>query len=136
MGEAMDFLRYMSEFEHYVVIPGLEQGLFGKKVYVPFRGMRMENSALGRLLGTRLQWETPAAIEYFGLVKRSTGFMALGAQIGDLRLGVDVPLVNFSAIKDKHIVQLRPELLIDFPAFKQEIITVRFPQGGKDGETE
>ena len=121
------FLIYMNQFEQQVVGPGITDGLFGQRVWAPIQNGKLHSSELAQLLGTRFLYSRPAVIEYYGLHKRSTGFMEKAVRLNGLLSGFECPFVNFSAIRDRHIKDLAPELLLDFCDFKQAIIQVRFP---------
>jgi hypothetical protein len=122
-----EFLIYMHQLEQQVIIPGWQAGHFGRTIWLPIRNGKLHSSELAQLLGTRFTWPEPAAIDYYGLHKRSTGFMTKAVRLGAFLTGFDAPLIPFSAVHDEHIKALAPELLVDFSDFKREIIRVRFP---------
>lgn len=124
--EGIEFQKYMAEFEQRVIIAGIEKGVLGKMAWMPIRDGRLTRTPLAALVGTRFQYKTPAVLEYYGLHKRSTGFMARAHAVFDFRKGFKVLVVNFSSIKDALIAELAPDLLPGFPAFKQAIVDVRF----------
>lgn len=125
------FVEFMNRLEQQVIVPGLEKGMFGKVVWLPVRNGKLHSSEFAELLGTRFFYDKPAAIDYFGMHKRSTGFMEKAVRIGSFLPGFDAPLVPFSSIHNKEIKALCPELLHDFIDFKQQIIAVRFPTTGE-----
>lgn len=120
------FREYMALFEHHVVKEGIRQGKFGKEAWMPIRDGRLTREPIARLVGTRFSFEKPAVLEYYGLHKRSTTFMEKARRMQHFMKGFKATVVNISSIKDMHIVQLAPELLHEFPAFKQKIVETRF----------
>lgn len=124
------FTEYMNRLEQQVIVRGLERGVFGgKPIWLPIRNGKLHSSELAELLGTRFFYTEPAVIDYYGLHKRSTGFMAKAVRLGSFLSGFEAPLVPFSAVHDAEIKALCPELLHDFSDFKAAVIRVRFPQG-------
>lgn len=124
------FLEYMNGLEQRVIVPGFHQGLFGSTIWATIRNGKLHSSEFAELLGTRFWADEPMVIEYYGLHKRSTGFMRKAEKVHGILSGFDVPFVNFSSVRDIHLKSLAEDLLIDFPTFKQEIIRVRFPNSG------
>ena len=125
-----EFVEYMNRLEQKVIVPGLAQGLFGRTIWLPIRNGKLHSEPLSDLLGTRFYCSEPAVIDYYGLHKRSTGFMAKAVRLATFLSGFEAPLVPFSAVHDSEITALCPELLLGFSAFKAEIIRVRFPDDG------
>lgn len=128
-----EFTEYMNKLEQQVIVKGLEQGIFGKKIWLPIRNGKLHSEPFAELLGTRFYYTEPAVIDYYGLHKRSTGFMAKAVRLGCFLSGFEAPLVPFSAVHDAEIKALCPELLHDFSDFKAAIIRVRFPGGQPAG---
>lgn len=124
--DKIEFQDYLQNFEHYIIKVGIELGVLGKEVWCPIRDGRLTGMPIAALVGTRFSFARPAVIEYFGLHKRSTGFMEKAQRLQDFCKGFPATVVNLSAVKDNHIAQLRPGLLVRFPAFKEAIIKVRF----------
>ncbi len=126
--DGVKFTEYMTEFERRVVQVGVDRGLLGAKTWLPIRSGRLTRTPFARLVGTRFSCDEPIVIEYFGLHKRSTGFMAKAQRMFEFKKGLNATLVNLSSVKDSHLADLAPDLLPDFPAFKQAIVDVRFEQ--------
>jgi len=121
-----DFILYMNKLEQKVIGPGLEEGLWGTEVWLPIRNGKLHSLPFSQLLGTRWHYAQPAVIDYYGLHKRSTGFMAKAVRLGCFLKGFEAPLVAFSSIRDYGIKELAPELLHDFPDFKRAVVRARF----------
>ena len=124
-----EFTEYMNRLEQQVIVPSLTKGRLGRTVWLPIRNGKLHSSELAALLGTRFFCEDAAVIDYYGLHKRSTGFMAKAVRLGCFLTGFDAPLVPFSSVHDVDIKAFAPELLHDFSDFKAEVIRVRFPGG-------
>jgi len=118
----------MNKLEQGVIVKGLEQGLFGTLTWAPIRNGKLHSEPFAELLGTRFYYAKPAVIDYYGLHKRSTGFMAKAARLGAFLKGFEVPLVSFSSVHAHHVRDLAPGLLHDFPVFKAEVVAERFPE--------
>lgn len=127
------FLEYMNKLEQRVIVPAANLGIIGADVWAPIRNGKLHSSELAELLGTRFVCPAPMVIEYYGLHKRSTGFMEKAVRLQDLMTGFTVPFVNFSAVRDVHVRDFAKELLVDFPTFKEMIVVVRFV--GQESDT-
>ena len=123
-----DLGKYMNAFEHKIVIPGLEQGLFGSVQDLPIWDNKLSGHKLRKLIGTRFKYEKPAIISYYDVEKRSTGFMAKALIVNEFMTIVKGHKVSFSSIKIEHIAQLDPELLECFAHFKALLVKERFDE--------
>lgn len=119
-------LEYMNKLEQKVIVPGLERGLFGKATWLPIRNGKLHSAPFAELLGTRFFYAEPAVIEYYGLQKRSTGFMAKATRLGAFLKGFKAPLVSFASVHAEHIKELAPELHDLFPEWKAAVVQARF----------
>jgi hypothetical protein len=117
---------YLEDFENKVILPGLEQNLFGRKIKVQVKGGKLRNSDFGKFVGLEFKEKKPVAIDYYGLVKKSTGFARKLKQYEDLDVkAARIPVVHFAAVKIEHITDLAPELLAGFAAFKKHLVKLR-----------
>lgn len=118
---------YIAKLEQRVMIPVCVKKLLGSPQFVSVKGSaKLECSPLGLLLGTRFAHTAPMAIDYYNLVRRSTGFMALAANMGNLCGMIFCPIVHFQSLRETHIRDFAPELLQDFCSVKEYLQTVRF----------
>jgi len=125
--EGMKFQLYMANFEERVIKQAIKDERLGTRAWMPFRDGRLTRTPLADLVGTRFTWDVPAVIEYYGLHKRSTAFMEKAQRLFQFgKKGFECVVVNLSSVKDSLIAELAPDLLPDFPAFKQAIIDIRF----------
>lgn len=125
-----DFMIYLARFERDVIVRGLDEGLWGTTSHVAIRPGRLEREPVGKLLGSRLACDASLAVEYYGHVKKSIGFMSRAAEIEHFGVRTMVaPLVNFSTVRVEDVARLAPDLVAGFPAFKAEIVAARFGPG-------
>ena len=117
---------YLIDFESKVILPGLEQDLFGKKIKVQVKGGKLRASEFGKFVGIEFPYDDAVAIDYYGLVKKSTGFSKKLNSYSDLDVkAARIPVVHFAAVKIEHITDLAPELLSGFAAFKKHLVKLR-----------
>ena len=120
------FRNYLCKFEEQVIIKGLEEGAFGKTMMISAKRGRLDSTKFGQLIGTQFEYSNPLVIDYYGLIKKSTGFVKKLNSIEDLEIKAAQALtVHFASIKDAHIVKLAPDLIVAFPPFKEYLIRVR-----------
>lgn len=120
------FRNYLCKFEEQVIIKGLEEGAFGKTMMISAKRGRLDSTKFGQLIGTQFEYSNPLVIDYYGLIKKSTGFVKKLNSIEDLEIKAAQALtVHFASIKDAHIVKLAPDLIVGFPPFKEYLIRVR-----------
>jgi hypothetical protein len=118
--------QYLKDFEDKVILPGLEQKLFGRQIKVQVKGGKLRNSDFGKFVGIEFSHANAVAIDYYGLVKKSTGFGEKLKGYSDLDVkAARIPVVHFAAVKIEHITDLAPELLAGFAAFKKHLVNLR-----------
>lgn len=121
-----EFRDYLHNFESSIIMRGLMEGIFGKEMMISARRGRLDSTKFGLLMGSQFEYARPAVIDYYGLLKKSTGFVAKINSIKDIEAKAAMATItHFAAIKDEHIVKLAPELMIKFPKFKKFLIQVR-----------
>jgi hypothetical protein len=121
-------IEYLNELEQRVIIPCILEGRLGMIRPVTVRNGKAAKTELAALIGTRVYCKKPLVIEYFGLFRRSTGFMVLAVEVQRDTKTLVVPCANISAVRDSHIRTHAPELLPEFGQFKETIIALRFPK--------
>jgi hypothetical protein len=121
-----DFRNYLHNFEGQVIIKGVEDGIFGKQMMVSARRGKLDSTKFGQLLGSQFEYTESVVIDYYGLIKKSVGFINKINSFEEIEAKAALALiVHFAAIKDEHIVKFAPELMIGFPEFKKFLIQVR-----------
>ncbi len=127
-----EMFEYLKKFERKIVIPGYERGLFGKIQSVATRRGKLDKSNFSNVVRTNFKYGKPFAIDYYGLIKKSSGFLDISSlKRIPLKTSIDAPLVHFASIKIEHISRIDREMLIDFPRFKEAIVNARFNRSKK-----
>ncbi len=129
MGETMDekqLKQYLIDFEEQVIIQGLQAGIFGRKIMIPVKRGRLYKSEFGDFVGATFTCENAFVIDYYGLLKKSTGFAQLLKSYEDIEVKrVRVPVAHFASIKIEHIADLAPDMVVEFPTFKKHLVKLR-----------
>ena len=119
-------LEFAVTLERRVILPGICSKRIGKIVWTPFRSGPILQPAIAKAVGTRFFYPSPAVINYFGLYKRSTGFMALAVADARKTAGALVPMVTVSELKEKNFIEeSSTDLIQEFRKFKAAIIALR-----------
>lgn len=121
-----DFRNYLHDFEEQVIIKGIEDGVFGKQMMISARRGKLESTKFGQLMGSHFEYTESMVIDYYGLIKKSTGFVVKINSVEEIEAkAAKAMIVHFASIKDAHIVKLAPDLILGFPPFKEYLIKVR-----------
>jgi hypothetical protein len=128
MGPGMEddltpFQRYLLRFEKNVVIKGVEIGLFTKTLKVPVKKGKLDRTRFGLIIGSVFEHELPIVIDYYGLLKKSTGLLKLGSTTKLRR--VEATAVHFPSIRMNTIIELSPDLARGFSRFKRKLVNLR-----------
>ena len=121
-----EFRNYLHVFEMQIIIKGIEGKTFGKEMMVSARRGKLDSTKCGLLMGSQFESAGPVVIDYYGLIKKSTGFVAKLNSVEEIEAkAARAVIVHFASIKDAHIVKLAPDLIVGFPPFKEYLIKVR-----------
>jgi len=121
-----EFRAYLHDFEEQVIIKGVEDGIFGKQMMISARRGKLDSTKFGQLLGSQFEYTESIVIDYYGLLKKSTGFVAKLNSVEEIEAkAAKAMIVHFASVKDAHIVKLAPDLIVGFPPFKEYLIKVR-----------
>ena len=120
-----EFVEYLGEFEIAVICKGVMDGVFGKKEMVPSRNGKLSRTPFGRLIGSKLEYSSPLAIDYYGHMKKSTGFYEMLAEADIQVRMIECDVVHFASLKIEDIVEISPELIAKFPVFKKQMLKRR-----------
>lgn len=123
---------YMEGLEKKILIPGLLSGLFNTEIKIHTRPQKLADTEFGKFIGTTVDSEEIFVIDYYGLTKKSTGFLervrAFDEQGIEVR-ALKVPVAYFAGVKIEHLSSNAPELLADFSRFKKLLVGMRnFPE--------
>lgn len=121
-----EFRSYLHDFEEQVIIKGIEDKTFGKEMMISARRGKLDSTKFGQLLGSQFEYSKSVVVDYYGLMKKSTGFITKLNSVEEIEAKAAMALVvHFSSVKDFHIVKLAPELMVGFPPFKEYLIKIR-----------
>lgn len=121
---------YLRQFETLVVVPGISQGLIGGVRRVSLRPGRLSKTPFGSLLRGRLQSPEPCGVDYYGLLRLSSGVDTVVEEARrdypnhQVRM-VEVPVVYFNSIRLETVLHLSPDLAQYFPEFKKRLLDLR-----------
>lgn len=128
------FKKYQLNFERKLISNGLQA--LAKPEMVAIRPGVMAKSKFAVLMGHAIRTDVPAAIDYYGHFKKSTGFFSVmeefqrdhpGSQVRMMRARV----VHFASIRVEDLFNFAPELVSGFPEFKLMLLKARgFAHGG------
>ena len=94
---------------------------------MPIANGNLDNTQFGMFVGNRFEYDKPLVIDYYGMLKKSSGFFiakekyAKEAEINRLLSNV----IYFASIKIEHIVDTCKDLAVDFPGFKNYLVDLR-----------
>jgi len=111
---------YLKLFENNIIIKGVENKILKpNKAMIPVKNGKLDSSEFGRFLGNKFEYNKPLAIDYYGLLKKSTGFdeaCCKYCEVEIIRMKTDI--IHFASIKIEDMSELDKDLIVDFPAFK------------------
>ena len=120
--------QYLELFESKVIIAGFEKQLLQcKRTFVPIANGKLDNTPFGSFIGNRFDYKQPLVIDYYGMLKKSSGFFIakekFAKEVEISRLNSDI--IYFASIKIEHIVDTCKDLAVDFPGFKKYLVDLR-----------
>lgn len=120
---------YMIDFES-AVITGIEQGVLGAKKMVPAYPGKLAKRRIGRTLGVEIRSDLIAVIDYYGYMKKSSGFFKQLKQIREEQVGkqlkmVEASTVHFNSVRLEVIAKIAPNLVEGFGDFKKAVLDAR-----------
>jgi len=121
----MDFKKYLLQFEAQIIVVGVCRNVFGRSEVIPARRGKLAATSFGKIIGLEFPAKSPIAIDYYGHMKKSTGFFEMIAEVDTQVRMIECSVVHFASIKLDDIVELSPELISDFPVFKREMLRLR-----------
>ena len=129
----VDFKEYLVSFEQKFIVNACST--LCRTAEIPVRSGRLSKTKFAELLGLTFKAERIMVIDYYGYNKMSTGFVeelfriraaCRGKQVRTITAG----LVYFASIKMEDVAAGAPELVADFPTFKDILLKVRGFKGG------
>jgi hypothetical protein len=124
--EHKHFKEYLARLEQKVIIPGILKETFTKRRMVSVKNGKLEFTEFGKMIGAEFSCQVVCAIDYYGLVKKSSSFMdSYTRQESIVIKAVEVPVVYFASLKIEHVNEFCEELVKDFPRFKKQLLQLR-----------
>jgi hypothetical protein len=121
-----EFKTYLAKFEKEIIVQGIQSGKLGKTMMVPIRRGKLDSTDFGKKLGTVFAYAEPAAIDYYGFIKKSSGLIDNFASNTEMQIrAIKAPMVHFASIKIEYVSDLSSELVEGFPEFKKELVLLR-----------
>ena len=114
-----EFYEYLHRFEQIVIT---ELPLWTIRD-VSKRECKLSKQKFGQILGTSFVAEMNCVIDYFGLLKKSTGFLEFAES--HKTNSVPTNLLHFQSIKIETIFALDPAMVTYFPIFKGTLLAIR-----------
>jgi len=128
-----EFESYMTLFEREVVADGVTLRVLGRPELVPVRNGRLSRTMFGRVLGARVRSDEQFALDYYGLLKKSTGLIQQVETVTGMQIKmIETTVVHFASIRIEAVASLAPNLVKEFPIFKGLVLQWRrFPKNGR-----
>ena len=118
---------YMASFESEVLC---ELHALAILKMIPVRPGKLAKTRFASLMGSTFNYIPSLVIDYYGLLKRSTGLvekileMKRKIQGKQLRL-IKVPVIHFASVRMEDVAASAPELVAALPEFKKTILSAR-----------
>jgi len=121
-----EFDEYLTLFENSIIVAGVEIGMLGKSELVPSREGKLSRTPFGRKIGMRVENDFPLSIDYYGHMKKTTGFYEMLKEVGEAQVRmVECIVVHFASIKIEQIVEIQSDMVAGFPVFKKQMLRER-----------
>ncbi|MHA1886666.1 MAG: hypothetical protein ACTSX0_01450 [Promethearchaeota archaeon] len=115
----------LKAFEKNIIIKGFEIGHFSRTMVVG-RNCHLDSKEFGRIMGKYIDTDRVLTIDYYGLLKKSRGFLKHIQQTNAKK--IESEIISFASIKMEDIVFLSPldvSIMIGFPRLKNDILIYR-----------
>ena len=111
--------KYLELFERNIIIAGIENGtLKVNEVMVAIKDGKLDITPFGKFLGNRFVYDKVLVIDYYGLLKKSKGFLDKCNTYTDVEIRrLKSPIIHFASIKIEDIDVLDKSLTVDFVGF-------------------
>lgn len=124
----LNFHDYLERFE-VMIHDAVLAGQLGKMELVSVRPPRLESAYFGRVMYSSMDFDEPFAINYYGLIKRSRGFLdQLNEACYELRgkqlKMMETTVVHFASVKmeDLNYLTANEQTIGHFPQFKAMVL--------------
>lgn len=125
--ELVEFRKLIDDFERNIIVGGIIDKRFTKKSLVSTKRGKLSKQEFGKTIGDVIKTKIVLAIDYYGHIKRSEGFLNKMNSMDVLPTEMRSYLVYFASIKMEDIVARTNDVgvMIQFPKLKNEILTLR-----------
>jgi len=123
-------LEYMQEFEATVLASAIVIGTAGRRETLPVRPGKLSRTQFGNVVGDRFYSDVSFAVDYYGLLKRSTALLReidwLREQLSGKQIKtVECMVVHFASVRIEHVARYNLKLTAEFPLFKSALLLLR-----------
>ena len=129
------FRKLVLDFEKDIIIGGIAKKVFSRRVNVPVKRGKLSYQKFGRILGDVIDTRLVIAIDYYGHIKKSLGFLEKIKSFGNPPpIEINSYLVHFASVKMEDVATMTNDvrIMINFPRLKSEILILRgFRERGK-----
>lgn len=126
---------YMKTFELEVMVSCFGEPQFRNEIMVSTKPSKLISTDFGKFVGAVFDYDGILVLNYYGLMKMSSGFVKRVEEIRES--GVEVksmlaPVVYFAGVKVRDITNHAPKLLGAFAEYKEFLVKLReFPARGQ-----
>jgi len=124
------FREYMRDFEILVVEQAVGHEVLGRVDMIPVRPGRLTHTRFGATMGRIIDSGVQFAVDYYGLLKRSSALQEeielVTKQLTGRQLKlIECTVVHFASIRIEHVARFQLGLVSEFPLFKRAILKAR-----------
>lgn len=117
---------YLEQFEKEVIIPLFDKDNFSRLHTCSLRSGKLSKTKFGIFVGNSFECDKLCAIDYYGHIKKSSAMLETkGAYPGRQVYSLKTYVIYFASIKMEYIAECSPDLLKDFPTFKNFLLKLR-----------
>lgn len=122
-----DFKKLIEDFEKNIIVGGILDKRFIKKSNVSTKKNKLLRHDFGKVIGEVVDTRIILAIDYYGYIKKSIGFLNKFESINPRPKEIRSYLVYFASIRMEDIVARTNDIkvMLDFPRLKNEILILR-----------
>jgi len=122
------FRKLIDDFEKDIIVGGIAKKVFTKRADVPTKRGKLSYQEFGKTLGNVIDTRLVLAIDYYGHIKKSLGFLEKMKSCGNpLPAEMNSYLVHFASVKMEDVAAMTDDvrIMINFPRLKNEVLILR-----------
>jgi len=125
--EKTHFRKLVDDFEKNIIVGGVLDKRFTKKADVSTKRNKLLSHDFGKIIGDVVDTKLVLAIDYYGYIKKSEGFLNKLNSMNPKPKGMRSYLIYFASIKMEDVVARTNDVrvMLDFPRLKNEILILR-----------